>query len=92
MKSFCWERCVTTRDQEVEIDGLGAQGDGIVDAPTGQRFYVPFALPGERWRIAEGERDTLLLPALRQLWGLRSTARAGRSLYRLEARDGGACL
>ena len=60
MKSFCWERCVTTRDQEVEIDGLGAQGDGIVEAPTGQRFYVPFALPGERWRIAEGERNTLL--------------------------------
>jgi len=44
----------------VEIDGLGAQGDGIVDAPSGQRLYVPFALPSERWRIAEGERDTLL--------------------------------
>jgi len=44
----------------VEIDGLGAQGDGIVDAPSGQRLYVPFALPSERWRIAEGEPDTLL--------------------------------
>jgi 23S rRNA (uracil1939-C5)-methyltransferase len=60
MKSSCWERRVTTRVQEVEIDALGAQGDGIVDAPSGQRLYVPFALPSERWRIAEGERDTLL--------------------------------
>jgi 23S rRNA (uracil1939-C5)-methyltransferase len=51
---------VTTRTQEVEIGGLGAQGDGIVDAPSGQRLYVPFALPSERWRIGEGERDTLL--------------------------------
>jgi 23S rRNA (uracil1939-C5)-methyltransferase len=60
MKSSCWERYVTTRTQEVEIGGLGAQGDGIVDAPSGQRLYVPFALPSERWRIGEGERDTLL--------------------------------
>ena len=60
MQSSCWERCVTARVQEVEIDGLGAQGDGIVDAPSGQRLYVPFALPSERWRIAEGEPDTLL--------------------------------
>ncbi|HET6925833.1 MAG TPA: class I SAM-dependent RNA methyltransferase, partial [Hyphomicrobiaceae bacterium] len=51
---------MTTRVQEVEIDALGAQGDGIVDAPSGQRLYVPFALPSERWRIAEGARDTLL--------------------------------
>jgi 23S rRNA (uracil1939-C5)-methyltransferase len=51
---------VTTEAQEVEIDGLGAQGDGIVNAPSNQRLYVPFALPSERWRIAEGERDTLL--------------------------------
>jgi 23S rRNA (uracil1939-C5)-methyltransferase len=60
MKSSCWEQCVTTRAQEVEIDGLGAQGDGIVDAPSGQRLYVAFALPSERWRLAEGGRDTLL--------------------------------
>jgi 23S rRNA (uracil1939-C5)-methyltransferase len=60
MKSSCWERCVTTKAQEVEIDELGAQGDGIVNAPSKQRLYVPFALPSERWRIAEGERDTLL--------------------------------
>ena len=60
MKSSCWEQCVTTRSQDVEIDGLGAQGDGIVEAPSGQRLYVPFALPSERWRIREGERDTLL--------------------------------
>jgi 23S rRNA (uracil1939-C5)-methyltransferase len=60
MKNSCWERCVTTKAQEVEIDGLGAQGDGIVNTPARQRLYVPFALPSERWRLAEGERDTLL--------------------------------
>ena len=49
-----------TEAREVEIDGLGAQGDGIVNTPSQQRLYVPFALPGERWRIAEGERDMML--------------------------------
>jgi 23S rRNA (uracil1939-C5)-methyltransferase len=51
---------VKTEAREVEIDGLGAQGDGIVNTPSQQRLYVPFALPGERWRIAEGERDMML--------------------------------
>jgi 23S rRNA (uracil1939-C5)-methyltransferase len=51
---------VTTKAHEVEIDGLGAQGDGIVNTPSQQRLYVPFALPGERWRIAEGEREEML--------------------------------
>jgi 23S rRNA (uracil1939-C5)-methyltransferase len=51
---------VKTKAREVEIEGLGAQGDGIVNTPSQQRLYVPFALPGERWRIAEGEPDKML--------------------------------
>ena len=42
---------MTTETREVEIGGLGAQGDGIAQTPDGPSF-VPFALPGERWREA----------------------------------------
>lgn len=37
---------------ELDIVRLGAQGDGIAETGTGPR-YVPFALPGERVRLAE---------------------------------------
>lgn len=36
---------------ELDIVRLGAQGDGIAETASGPR-YVPFALPGERVRIA----------------------------------------
>lgn len=36
---------------EVEIERLGAKGDGVADGPEGP-IFVPFALPGERVRIA----------------------------------------
>jgi len=36
---------------EIEIGRLGAQGDGVADGPEGPLF-VPFALPGERVRVA----------------------------------------
>ncbi|HUW73790.1 MAG TPA: class I SAM-dependent RNA methyltransferase [Methyloceanibacter sp.] len=39
---------------EVEIARLGAQGDGIAEAPDSPLF-VPFTLPGERVRVALGE-------------------------------------
>lgn len=39
---------------EVVIARLGAQGDGIADAPGGPKF-VPFALPGETWRLEPGD-------------------------------------
>jgi 23S rRNA (uracil1939-C5)-methyltransferase len=35
---------------EVEIERLGAQGDGVAGSADEPR-YVPFALPGERWRL-----------------------------------------
>jgi 23S rRNA (uracil1939-C5)-methyltransferase len=38
---------VTAAPAEVEIAGLGAQGDGIAETEAGPR-YVAFALPGER--------------------------------------------
>ena len=46
---------------ELEIAGLGAQGDGIAETSGGTR-YVPFALPGERVRIAGGNAPELLSP------------------------------
>jgi len=44
---------VTADVHTLEIAGLGARGDGIADTPSGVR-HVPFALPGERWRLDEG--------------------------------------
>lgn len=38
---------------EVEIVRLGAQGDGVA-VVDGQNVFVPFALPGERWRSVDG--------------------------------------
>jgi 23S rRNA (uracil1939-C5)-methyltransferase len=46
---------------EVDIVGLGAQGDGIAQAAE-EEVYVPYALPGERWRIVDGETPVLLRP------------------------------
>ncbi|PPD27640.1 MAG: (uracil-5)-methyltransferase [Hyphomicrobium sp.] len=39
---------------EVEIVRLGAQGDGIAEMAGGP-IFVPFALPGERWKVTNGE-------------------------------------
>lgn len=36
---------------EVVISCLGAKGDGVATL-AGEAVYVPFALPGERWRLA----------------------------------------
>lgn len=48
--------------REVDIVGLGAQGDGIADTPEGP-LYVPFALPGERVRTTgEGPPELLSAP------------------------------
>lgn len=40
-------------DRIVEITRLGAQGDGVAEV-DGATVYVPFALPGERWRVEDG--------------------------------------
>lgn len=50
---------VTSEPGMVEIARLGAQGDGIVEIPSGLR-YVPFALPGECWSLTEGGPGMLL--------------------------------
>jgi 23S rRNA (uracil1939-C5)-methyltransferase len=42
----------------VEITRLGAQGDGVAETPDGP-VYVPFALPGERWRLSDGTAERL---------------------------------
>ncbi|HET7210479.1 MAG TPA: hypothetical protein VFI85_01905 [Methyloceanibacter sp.] len=51
---------------EVEIAHLGARGDGVAEAADGP-IYVPFALPGERVRIAvePGEDRADLLAVLK---------------------------
>jgi len=35
---------------EVLVESLGAGGDGLASTPAG-RVFVPFTLPGERWRV-----------------------------------------
>ena len=42
-----------SESREVEIVRLGSEGDGVAETPAGP-VYVPFALPGERWRLADG--------------------------------------
>ena len=43
-------------EREVEIARLGAQGDGVAEGSDGP-LYVPFALPGERVRVAVAPGD-----------------------------------
>lgn len=46
---------------EVQIDALGAQGDGVLDW-HGERLVVPLALPGESWRVRRQGRDKIVEP------------------------------
>lgn len=46
---------------DVEIVRLGAQGDGVADTGDGPRF-IPFALPGERWRLTPNAPSECLVP------------------------------
>jgi 23S rRNA (uracil1939-C5)-methyltransferase len=49
--------------EEIEIGGLGAQGDGIAETGSGTR-YVPYALPGERVAVgADGLPRLLFAPS-----------------------------
>lgn len=54
-----------SKEMTVDVTRLGAQGDGIVDTPGGPA-YVPFALPGERWRLVDGEPERLTASSDRQ--------------------------
>ena len=40
-------------DIDIEIERLGSQGDGVAHH-DGEPLYVPFGLPGERWRLHAG--------------------------------------
>lgn len=58
-----WSEPYAMPEMEVDIRGLAAQGDGIADASEGPQF-VPFALPGERVRIAaQGLPDVISAPS-----------------------------
>lgn len=37
--------------QDLTIDALGGEGDGIATLPDGNKIFVPLALPGERVRV-----------------------------------------
>ena len=51
-----------TDDVVLAIEDLGAGGDGIA-RHGGRRVFVPFTLPGERWRVRlAGERGTAVEP------------------------------
>ena len=47
---------------ELRIERLGAKGDGLAEGPDGPLF-VPFALPGERVRVAVDVRHRPCRPA-----------------------------
>jgi 23S rRNA (uracil1939-C5)-methyltransferase len=44
---------------------LGAQGDGVAETPAGN-IHIPYALPGERWQLADGRSAALLRPHLQR--------------------------
>lgn len=44
------------KELSVRITGLGARGDGLAENETGDRFYVPFAIPDEQVRIKSGQK------------------------------------
>jgi 23S rRNA (uracil1939-C5)-methyltransferase len=52
---------VAVKAQDVEIDWLGAQGDGVVELP-GEPLYIRYALPGELWRFVDDKPPVLLRP------------------------------
>jgi 23S rRNA (uracil1939-C5)-methyltransferase len=63
------------KPETVEVVRLGAQGDGIAETVDGP-IYLPYALPGERWKVA-GSAPTARLcdspqrqPALCRHFGL----------------------
>lgn len=51
---------MTDEPREVVIARLGAQADGIAATPGGDVF-VPYALPGERWRLDPGGTPSVRL-------------------------------
>lgn len=43
---------------EIVVERLGAKGDGVASR-GGETVYVPFGLPGERWRVGAGGSERL---------------------------------
>lgn len=44
--------------REIVIARLGGKGDGVT-SPDGEAVYVPFGLPGERWRVGGGDGEPM---------------------------------
>ena len=60
-QEFLLGASVAVKAQDVEIDWLGAQGDGVVELP-GEPLYIRYALPGELWRFVDDKPPVLLRP------------------------------
>ncbi|MDD2869042.1 hypothetical protein [Neomegalonema sp.] len=50
------------RAAEIEVEALGAQGDGIARSPEGKLLHVPFAAPGDRLRLDAAGEPVEILP------------------------------
>jgi 23S rRNA (uracil1939-C5)-methyltransferase len=60
MKNFLWEPPAMPETAMLDIQRVGAQGDGIAER-DGKSIFVPFALAGERVAVeVEGERARLI--------------------------------
>jgi 23S rRNA (uracil1939-C5)-methyltransferase len=49
------QRGTAGEESVVEIQEIGAAGDGIARTESGKRLYVPFTVPGDRVRVKIGE-------------------------------------
>ena len=61
---------------EVEIEEIGARGDGIAHLPDGTRVFVPYTVPGDRVvaRVAAGDGEGIAARAV--AWLAKGEARA----------------
>jgi 23S rRNA (uracil1939-C5)-methyltransferase len=61
---------------EIDIEEIGARGDGIGRLPDGERVFVPFTVPGDRVRARISASDGEGMAARAVAWLARGDARA----------------
>ncbi|HEX7006784.1 MAG TPA: TRAM domain-containing protein, partial [Alphaproteobacteria bacterium] len=61
---------------ELDIEEIGARGDGIARLPDGTRVFVPFTVPGDRVRARVSASGGGGLAARAVAWLVRGEARA----------------
>ncbi|WP_018632911.1 class I SAM-dependent RNA methyltransferase [Neomegalonema perideroedes] len=50
------------RAAEIEVEALGAQGDGIAHSPEGKLLHIPLAAPGDRVRLDAAGEPAEIIP------------------------------